>query len=98
MNNEDGATNQTLDALIARIKSGQVYDGMSYRQLKRKNWSKLKRKKDLADAFKTLKEWDCVWLEDRRQGETKGRQSKVIRLHADVIVEQQQWAEEHEKQ
>jgi hypothetical protein len=95
MTNDDDTTNPTLDALIARIRSGQVTDGMSYRELKRKNWSKLKREKDIIEALRFLHSKECLWIEDKRAGDSKGRLSKIIRLHPDVKAEQQQWAENH---
>lgn len=64
--------------LLSRIRSRNLYDGMSLRELERKGWSGLTSKDQLKEALDLLNEHGYLKIESVF---TDGPPKKVIRLH-----------------
>jgi hypothetical protein len=88
MTNDDDTTPPSAYALADKIKTAQVRDKMTLRELRRKGWANLQGN-DLTTALEHLEGLGWLTVEQARAGSTKGRLSKIIRLHESLIAEQE---------
>ena len=69
---------EAAQALTQKIKKGQVRDGMTVRNLKEKNWSKLSTAENVNAALKIVQDHGWLIIETVQTG---GAPSNLIRLH-----------------
>jgi hypothetical protein len=74
----------SADSLISRIKKGQIFDGMSLRNICRNGWKNLKEKEDLLAAIERVSDsnWITVIVDKPRGG---GRPTEIIKLNPKLI-------------
>lgn len=70
-------------AIADKIKSGEVYDGMSLRELYRKNWANLKTAREVEIGTLRLRDYGWVKIEEKRSD--RGAPSELLRINPKLM-------------